>query len=131
MWETIRALSAEGRTVVLTTHYLEEADALADRVAVIHKGRLVADGTTAEVKALVGGARIAIVTTLDDTEITALVAPRALNREGGITHLDVAEATPALQALLAADASLVVVSVSGVGLDDAFLSLTADDEVAA
>lgn len=131
MWETIRALAAEGRTVVLTTHYLEEADALADRIAVIHKGRLVADGTPAEVKALVGGAHIAVTTALDDAEITALVAPRTLDREGGVTHLDVAAATPALRALLAADATLDVVSVSGVGLDDAFLSLTADTEEAA
>jgi len=49
IWEVIRALRADGRTVFLTTHYLEEAELLADRVAIIHRGKIIADGTPAEI----------------------------------------------------------------------------------
>lgn len=50
-WETVRAMAGQGRTIILTTHYLDEADAIADRVVVINKGKLIADGTPAEIKA--------------------------------------------------------------------------------
>lgn len=61
MWTVMRELAAEGRTIVLTTHYLEEADALADRIGVLSRGRLVAEGTPAEIKARVGGDRKSVV----------------------------------------------------------------------
>src|SRR5690606_22435304 len=55
VWEIVRAIAAEGTTVLLTTQYLEEADRLADRLAVIDHGRLIAEGTSRELKASVGG----------------------------------------------------------------------------
>src|SRR5690606_35949756 len=54
-WTVIRGLANEGRTILLTTHYLEEADSLADRIGVLCRGRLVAEGTPADIKARVGG----------------------------------------------------------------------------
>ena len=58
LWATLRELAGSGRGVVLTTHYLEEADALADRVVVLNGGRIIADGTPSEIKSLVPGRRI-------------------------------------------------------------------------
>jgi ABC-2 type transport system ATP-binding protein len=55
LWEGVRSFIAEGKSVLLTTHYLEEADALADRIVVLNHGRIVAEGTPAEVKARTAG----------------------------------------------------------------------------
>src|SRR5712671_3474436 len=64
LWDEIRNLVDRGKTVLLTTHYLEEADALADRIAVIHQGKIIAEGTPAEIKTLTSGKRIRCITTL-------------------------------------------------------------------
>ncbi len=68
-WKQIRTYVSKGRTVLLTTHYLEEADALADRVVVIDKGVIVADGSPSEIKGRVSGRRIRCVTSVNVTEI--------------------------------------------------------------
>src|SRR3954451_8758314 len=60
LWETIEALVSEGTTVLLTTQYLDEAERLADRIAVIDQGRVIADGTADELKARVGGERVEV-----------------------------------------------------------------------
>src|SRR6476660_4721561 len=64
LWDEIRQLVQRGKTVLLTTHYLQEADALADRVAVINKGEIVAEGTPAEIKAQTAGKKIRCITSL-------------------------------------------------------------------
>src|SRR6202790_873515 len=64
LWEEIRRLVDRGKTVLLTTHYLEEADALADRIAVINQGEIIAEGTPAEIKAQTSGKRIRCITAL-------------------------------------------------------------------
>ncbi len=124
LWSVIRDLAAEGRTIVLTTHYLEEADALADRVGVLNHGRLVAEGTPAEIKARVGGRIIRCTTTLSEAELRALPGVRGLRRHSARVELAVDEAEPVLRELLARDAALADLEVIGIGLDDAFLSLT-------
>ena len=131
LWAVIRALAAEGRTVVLTTHYLEEADALADRVGVLHRGCLVAEGTPAEIKARVGGRVIRCTTTLADAALRALPGVRGVRRDTARVELAVDEAEPVLRAMLASDPALSGLEVAGIGLDDAFLSLTADPAEAA
>jgi ABC-2 type transport system ATP-binding protein len=52
VWRTVQALAGQGTTVLLTTQYLDEAEHLADRIAILHEGRIIADGTLAELKAL-------------------------------------------------------------------------------
>ena len=75
LWDVVRELSAQGTTVFLTTQYLEEADRLADRIAVLDKGSLVAEGTSAELKQRVAGHRLDLV--LADSASYLHLAPRA------------------------------------------------------
>ena len=70
-WATMREQADQGRTVLFATHYLEEADAIADRVLVLHRGRLLADGTAAEIKAKAGARRISF-----DLEVPESTRPR-------------------------------------------------------
>jgi ABC-2 type transport system ATP-binding protein len=69
LWEVVRELAAQGTTVLLTTQYLEEADHLAERIAVIDHGRVVADGTPSELKAAVGATEL-VLTVAADSDIT-------------------------------------------------------------
>src|SRR5690606_3827303 len=96
-------LADEGRTIVLTTHYLEEADALADRVGVLSSGRLVAEGSSADIKARVGGRVIRCTTALTDAELRALPGVRGVRRSGHRAQLAVDAAEPVLRAMLAHD----------------------------
>ncbi len=127
LWEQIRALAARGKTVLLTTHYLEEADALAHRVVVIDKGRIVSEGTPAEIKRVATGAagrRVRCHTGLSDEFLWALPTVSAVQRQGGVVTVTAVEAETVLREMLQADASLSNLEVLSMGLDDAFLELT-------
>ena len=80
MWSQIRTLIARGKTVLLTTHYLNEADALADRILVLDKGAIVAEGTPAEIKARAMGKQIRCTSRLSLEEVRQI--PGVLEREG-------------------------------------------------
>jgi ABC-2 type transport system ATP-binding protein len=123
-WTEIRRFVARGRTVLLTTHYLEEADALADRVVVIDHGAVVADGTPAEIKTRVAGRRIRCRTRL--TLPALRVIPGVHSARGDLEHVELfaAHAESVVRELLARDATLADLEVTGVGLEDAFLALT-------
>ena len=123
LWGEIRALKAAGRTAVLTTHYLEEADALADRIAVVHRGRAVAVGTPAEIKSRAADRRMRCVTRVELDEVAAL--PGVVRVESNGRHLEILAARPedVLRILLARDPGLHDLQVTGVGLEDAFLTL--------
>lgn len=127
LWREIRALKAAGRTAVLTTHYLEEADALADRIAVVHEGRVVAEGTPAEIKSRAADRRIRCVTSISVEEVAALPGVARVERNG--RHLEILAARPeeVLRTLLGRDADLHDLQVTGVGLEDAFLTLIRGD----
>ena len=124
LWEEIRRLVGRGKTVLLTTHYLEEADALADRIAVIHQGEIIAEGTPAEIKSQTSGKRIRCVTALSVT--TLLQIPGVTNvkfdREAVEIHTGAAESV--IRTLLARDPSLSGLEISSAGLEEAFLSQT-------
>jgi ABC-2 type transport system ATP-binding protein len=123
-WEQIRKLVARGKTVLLTTHYLEEADALADRVVVINKGSIVAEGTPESIKASTAGKRIRCLTqlTLGSIERMGGVVAARFDREAVEIQTSSAEAT--LRELLAADSNLSGIEVSNAGIEEAFLALT-------
>ncbi|MCL5263044.1 MAG: ABC transporter ATP-binding protein [Acidobacteria bacterium] len=124
LWDRIRALSAAGKAVLLTTHYLEEADQLASRVVVIHEGRTVAQGTPAEIRHHAGGRRIRCITRLDAAWVRRLpgVTDVSQDREALLIHAAAPE--PVLREMLAADATLYGLEINAAGLEEAFLSLT-------
>jgi ABC-2 type transport system ATP-binding protein len=130
LWAEIRRLVEEGRSVLLTTHYLEEADALADRVVVLDRGRVIADGTPAEVKRRSASRRVACRTRLDDAALRSLPGVASLAREGERVVLMVAEAESVVAALLRLDPTLAELEVRGAGLEEAFLALTRRDSAA-
>ena len=129
-WTEIRRFVARGRTVLLTTHYLEEADALADRVVVIDHGAIVADGTPGEIKARVAGRRIRCRTDLTLAQLGAISGVHSAR--GDLEHVELfaANAESVVRELLARDATLSDLEVTSVGLEDAFLALTRSKEAA-
>ena len=124
LWEEIRKLIARGKTVLLTTHYLEEADALADRVVVINRGEIIAEGTPAEIKANTAGRRIRCVTSLDIEIVRALPGVIEVRRDRDAMEISAGVAEPVLRELLMRDAGLSGVEVKSAGLEEAFLALT-------
>jgi ABC-2 type transport system ATP-binding protein len=125
LWQRIRSLRAQGKAVLLTTHYLEEADALADRVVVLDHGGIVADGTPTEVKRTVALRRVRCVTSLDAASIRAIANVVSADRdEDGSTTITTAHAEDVVRTLLARDVALHSLEVAGAALEDAFLALT-------
>lgn len=126
LWDQIRQLVDRGKTVLLTTHYLEEADALADRVAVINKGQIVAEGALAEIKAQTAGKRIRCITSLSMETLSQIVGVTKVKKDREAVELNTSEAEPVVRELLARDAGLSGLEVSAAGLEEAFLALTQD-----
>jgi ABC-2 type transport system ATP-binding protein len=124
LWEQVRTLIGKGRTVVLTTHYLEEADALADRVAVMDKGRIIANGSPAEIKAKTSGQKIRAITSLPLETIKALPGVSSVHQEGAGIEILTSKAESVVLSLLQKDKTLSGLEVSSAGLEDAFLALT-------
>jgi len=123
-WRVIRKLVAEGKSVLLTTHYLEEADALADRILVMAGGRIVADGTPAEIKALAGGKIIELRTDAPELVLSALPGVESLTQVGDRTQIISAKAEETLKALFASGLLVDDISVTRAGLEAAFLNIT-------
>lgn len=132
MWDTIRQLVAAGSTIVLTTQYLEEADELADRIAVIDHGKLVSIGTPAELKAQVGGAKLR-VEVADDTQAeqargvmadTLPATPQVTRNVVEVAIDDINTVAGVLQAITAAGVTITNMSVEQPSMDDVFFALT-------
>jgi ABC-2 type transport system ATP-binding protein len=128
LWEQIRRLVARGKTILLTTHYLEEADALADRVAVINKGEIIAEGTPAEIKARTSGQKIRCMSRLSLDEVRQIPGVITVTRDRDALEIRAASAEPVLRELFLRDAMLGGLEVSSAGLEEAFLALTAENE---
>src|SRR5580693_3045333 len=127
LWEEIRRLVERGKTVLLTTHYLEEADALADRIAVINQGEIICEGTPAEIKAQNGGKRIRCITTLSLASLLQIPGVTDVRQDRDAVEIQAREAEPVVRALLARDQSLSGLEVTSAGLEEAFLALTQDN----
>lgn len=132
MWATIRQLVAAGSTIVLTTQYLEEADELADRIAVIDHGKLVSIGTPAELKAQVGGAKLR-VEVVDDAQAeqargvmanTLPATPQVTRNVVEVAIDDINTVAGVLQAITAAGVTMTNMSVEQPSMDDVFFALT-------
>lgn len=124
MWRTIRTLRRDGCAIVLTTHYLEEAEALADRVAVVARGRLVAQGSVEEMRALVASRRISAVSALGIEEIRAWPGVVDVAREARTVHVTAFDAESVVRRLLQADPTLSNLEVKQASLAEAFTELT-------
>lgn len=126
LWEEIRKLLRRGKTVVLTTHYLEEADALADRIVVINKGSVIAQGTPAQIKSRTAGKKIRCITQLDARVLRNLPDVVDVQRDREATVIHTSEPERLLRNLFALDLEVSGLEVTGAGLEEAFLALTAD-----
>jgi len=131
LWEEIRRLIDRGKTVLLTTHYLEEADALADRVVVIHRGEIIAEGTPAEIKASTAGRRIRCVSFLNIETVRTLPGVIEVRRDRDALEIRTVLAEPVLRELLTRDPGLSGIEVTSAGLEEAFLALTGANNGAA
>jgi ABC-2 type transport system ATP-binding protein len=131
LWATLRDLAGSGRGVVLTTHYLEEADALADRIMVLDQGRVIVEGSPSQVKSLVPGRRISAESTVAGLEASRWAGVHHAMRVGSRLELLVSEAEPVVRELLARDRSVTGLTVTEPTLEDAFLTLTNRTEEAA
>ena len=126
-WETMRAFAARGKTVLFATHYLEEADAYADRVVLMAQGRIVADGPPTEVKGLVGSRTIrATLPEVPAEALAALPGVTGAERRGEAVVLVCVDSDAAIRALLAAHPQAADIEIAGAGLEQAFLQLTGD-----
>jgi len=129
LWDEIRKLVGRGKTVVLTTHYLEEADALANRVGVINKGSIIAEGTPAEIKSRTAGKKIRCVTELSPAVVNGLPGVSAVQQDRGAMVIHTSRAEDVLRGLLKLDLEVSGIEVSSAGLEEAFLALTREDKV--
>jgi ABC-2 type transport system ATP-binding protein len=123
-WTAMREFAARGKTVLFATHHLKEADAYSDRVVLMARGRVVADGSTNEIKAMVG--QRTIRATLADVPARALMLPgvESVERHGETVILRCGDADLALRALLDAFPHVRGIELASAGLEEAFLELT-------
>ncbi|MEU3850569.1 ABC transporter ATP-binding protein [Streptomyces sp. NPDC029554] len=129
-WATMREQAGQGRTVLFATHYLEEADAVADRVLVLHRGRLLADGTAAEIKARAGARRVSfdLDGTVDEPALRALPFLTGLDVSGRTVRIRSADADATVHALYGLGLFPRNLEVAGLGLEQAFVALTTAEE---
>jgi ABC-2 type transport system ATP-binding protein len=128
-WSYIDGLVGRGKTIVLTTHYLEEADALANRIVVIDRGRVIAEGTPAAIKARVGGKTVRFrATGLDEGRVAALTDVGGVRRTADKFEFYTLQPEEALGRLFAAGVQLSELEVVGAGLEEAFLAITREQE---
>jgi ABC-2 type transport system ATP-binding protein len=128
-WTTMRGFAARGKTVLFATHYLEEADEYADRAVLMARGRVVADGPTTEIKAMVGSRTIrATLPGADLDALARLPGVASVDRRGEAVILQCADSDAAIRALLPAYPEARDIEITGAGLEQAFLLLTGDEE---
>jgi ABC-2 type transport system ATP-binding protein len=127
-WTTMRELAARGKTILFATHYLEEADAYADRAVLMAHGVIVADGPPTEIRAMVGTRTIrATLPGADLDAVGRLAGVSGVERRGEAVVLSCADSDAAIRALLTAFPDARDIEIAAAGLEEAFLQLTGDD----
>src|SRR5580693_5463387 len=130
-WAQMKEEVAEGRTLLFATHYLEEADQAADRILVINRGRLLADGTPAEIKARAGARRLSFrLDEVDEQFLLGLPALVNLEVRNDFVQIQTSDSDATLYAVLDAGLRPRDIEVTGLGLEQAFLAITAEDDAA-
>jgi len=128
-WTTMRELASRGKTVLFATHYLEEADAYADRVVLMAHGNVVADGAPTEIKAMVGARRIrATLPGPAVGDLAQLEGVTRAERHGETVVLACADSDRAIRALLARYPAARDIEIAGAALEEAFLELTGAED---
>jgi ABC-2 type transport system ATP-binding protein len=124
-WVTMREYASRGKTIVFATHYLDEADAAADRVVLMAHGEVVADGPPTEIKARVGTRSIRVTLPgVDISELRALPGVASGDRHGEGVHLVCTDSDAAIRALLERHPEARDIEIRGAGLEEAFVELT-------
>jgi len=124
-WGVMRSVAQSGKTVVFATHYLEEADAHADRIILMARGRVVADGPTTEIKAMAGQRTIsATLAGVEPAALLSIPGVASADRRGGAVVMSCRDSDEALRAFLFRYPAARDVEVRGAGLEEAFLELT-------
>ncbi|MCB5909784.1 ABC transporter ATP-binding protein [Streptomyces pinistramenti] len=132
-WGAMRRQADEGRTVLFATHYLEEADAIADRVIVLQRGRVLADGTSAEIKAKAGARRVTfdLDGTIDRDTLGALPFLTSLEVSGRTVRIQSQDADATVHAVYGLGLYPHNLEVAGLGLEQAFIALTTASDATA
>jgi ABC-2 type transport system ATP-binding protein len=124
MWSMLRELVRQGASIVLTTHYLEEAEALADRVVVLAKGHTIASGTVNQLRSLVGRKRITCETSLPPELVAAWPEVQTVIRDRARLHITASNSDAVVKRLAMADGNFLDLEVHRAGLAEAFTELT-------
>jgi ABC-2 type transport system ATP-binding protein len=128
-WASMKEEVAEGKTLLFATHYLEEADQAADRILVINRGRLLADGTPAEIKARAGAKRMSFrLENANEPFLLGLPGVNSLDVRGDVVQIQTTDSDATLYALLDAGYRPREIEVGSLGLEQAFLAITAEDD---
>ena len=127
-WGCIRGFAARGRTVLFATHYLEEADAVADRIVVVQHGRVVADGSAASIKAGAGGRMVRFAWPgADRSALAALPGVTEIEIEGPRVRLRSSDSDATIRAAILAGLPIAGIEIGGADLEEAFLALVGED----
>jgi ABC-2 type transport system ATP-binding protein len=130
-WSSMREEVAEGKTLLFATHYLEEADQAADRILVINRGRLLADGTPEDIKKRAGAKRMSFrLPGADEAALLGLPGVVALETRHDLIQIQTDDSDATLYALLDAGHRPTEIEVGSLGLEQAFLAITAEDDQA-
>jgi ABC-2 type transport system ATP-binding protein len=124
LWAALRQLVAQGSSIVLTTHYLEEAEALANRVVVLAKGRQIASGTVDEMRSLVARRRVRCITRITPDQAREWPGVVSAVSEGPYLHIVTTDGDAVVRRILLADSEARDLEVHRAGLAEAFTELT-------
>ena len=128
-WASMKEEVAEGKTLLFATHYLEEADQAADRILVINRGRLLADGTPAEIKERAGAKRMSFrLDRMDEPFLLGLPGVVSLDVRRDLVQIQSGDSDATLYALLDAGLRPREVEIASLGLEQAFIAITAEDD---